>query len=75
MLWLVAAASFGFYLAEFPANYVTTYAGLASVMIALVFLYLTATIFLFGGEFNAAMTRARRARQERRLEVTADAAS
>lgn len=75
MLWLVAAASFGFYLAEFPANYVTTYAGLASVMIALVFLYLTATIFLFGGEFNAAMTRARRARQERRLEVTADTAS
>ncbi|OYW49500.1 MAG: hypothetical protein B7Y84_18915, partial [Azorhizobium sp. 32-67-21] len=54
LLWLVAGAVFGFYLAEFPANYVTTYAGLASVMIALVFLYLSATIFVFGGEFNAA---------------------
>ncbi|MFG1399076.1 YihY/virulence factor BrkB family protein [Roseixanthobacter pseudopolyaromaticivorans] len=61
-LWLVAATVFGIYLAEFPANYVTTYAGLASVMIALVFLYLTATIFVFGGEFNAAIARARAAR-------------
>lgn len=58
-LWLVAGIAFGFYLAEFPANYVTTYAGLASVMIALVFLYLTASIFVFGGELNAAIARAR----------------
>lgn len=57
ILWLVAATSFGFYLAEFPANYVSTYAGLASVMIALVFLYLTASIFVFGGELNAAIRR------------------
>ena len=57
-LWLVGAAAFGFYLSEFPANYVTTYAGLASVMIALVFLYLTASIFVFGGELNAAIKRA-----------------
>ena len=57
-MWLVAATAFGFYLAEFPANYVTTYAGLASVMIALVFLYLTASIFVFGGELNAAIKRA-----------------
>ena len=59
ILWLVGAAAFGFYLTEFPANYVTTYAGLASVMIALVFLYLTATIFVFGGELNAAIARNR----------------
>lgn len=57
-LWLIAATAFGLYLAEFPANYVTTYAGLASVMIALVFLYLTATIFVFGGELNASIKRA-----------------
>jgi membrane protein len=57
VLWLVAATTFGFYLAEFPANYVSTYAGLASVMIALVFLYLTASIFVFGGELNAAIKR------------------
>lgn len=64
-LWLIAGAAFGFYLTEFPANYVTTYAGLASVMIAIVFLYLTATIFLLGGELNASITRARIARLER----------
>ncbi|MFG1462721.1 YihY/virulence factor BrkB family protein [Xanthobacter sp. DSM 24535] len=68
-LWLVAATAFGMYLAEFPANYVTTYAGLASVMIALVFLYLTATIFVFGGEFNAAIARAREARQRAHLDA------
>ncbi|TDT91360.1 membrane protein [Azorhizobium sp. AG788] len=61
-LWLVAATVFGIYLGEFSSNYVTTYAGLASVMIALVFLYLTATAFIFGGELNAAILRDRRAR-------------
>lgn len=66
VLWLIAAAAFGFYLTEFAANYVNTYAGLASVMIALVFLYLTATIFLFGGELNAALSRARARRAEAR---------
>ena len=39
VLWLVSAIYFGRYLAEFANNYVTTYAGLASAMIALVFLY------------------------------------
>jgi membrane protein len=40
---------------------VATYAGLASVMIAIVFLYSLAAIFIFGSEFNAALRRARRA--------------
>ncbi|WP_238120539.1 MULTISPECIES: YihY/virulence factor BrkB family protein [unclassified Xanthobacter] len=63
VLWLVGASAFGTYLAEFPGNYVSTYAGLSSVMIALVFLYLTASIFVFGGEFNAAIARDRQARR------------
>ncbi|MGQ3675232.1 YihY/virulence factor BrkB family protein [Xanthobacter sp. TB0139] len=63
LLWLVGATAFGLYLARFPGNYVSTYAGLASVMIALVFLYLTAVIFLFGGELNAAIARDRQARE------------
>ena len=42
------------YLARFAYTYVTYYAGLASAMIALVFLYVIATIFIFGGELNAA---------------------
>ena len=55
VLWLVGGIVFGRYLAEFASNYVTYYAGLASVMIALVFLYLTASIFMFGVELNAAI--------------------
>ncbi len=55
--------AFGIYLSEFARNYVSTYAGLASVMIALVFLYSLAAIFVFGGELNAAIMRARKARR------------
>jgi membrane protein len=50
---------FGAYLREFARNYVSTYAGLASVMIALVFLYVMAALFVFGGALNAAIIRAR----------------
>ncbi|WP_245566209.1 YihY/virulence factor BrkB family protein [Stappia stellulata] len=59
VLWLVSGAAFGAYLASF-ANYVSTYAGLAGAMTALVFLYLVAICFVFGGELNAAIMRARR---------------
>jgi membrane protein len=61
-LWIAASIAFGSYLAEFARNYVTTYAGLASVMIALVFLYMIASIFIFGGELNAAILGAKRKR-------------
>ena len=54
-LWLVAGVGFGRYLAEFAFTYVTYYAGLASAMIALVFLYFTASIFIYGGELNSAI--------------------
>lgn len=57
--WIGTGVGFGWYLDGFAGNYVTTYAGLATGMIALVFLYFTAVIFLFGGEFNAAIRRAR----------------
>lgn len=67
-LWVIAGAIFGSYLAEFARNYVTTYAGLASVMIALVFLYMLAAIFIFGGELNAALMRAGEARPEEKPE-------
>jgi membrane protein len=58
-LWLAAGVGFGRYLDEFSFSYVNTYAGLASAMMALVFLYWTATIFIYGGELNAARLRAR----------------
>ena len=57
---LVSGIVFGQYLARFAGNYVTTYAGLASVMIALVFLYFIAAIFVYGGELNAAIMKRKR---------------
>jgi len=59
VLWLASGIVFGRYLADFAYNYVTYYAGLASAMVALVFLYLTASIFVYGGELNAAIGRSR----------------
>jgi len=59
VLWLVCGLTFGHYLADFAYTYVNYYAGLASAMIALVFLYYSAWIFVYGGELNAAIIRAR----------------
>jgi membrane protein len=59
LLWLISGAVFGRYLATYAFTYVSMYAGLASVMIALVFLYVCACIFIFGGELNAAIVTAR----------------
>ena len=56
---LISGIVFGQYLARFANNYVTMYAGLASVIIALVFLYFIAAIFVFGGELNAAIIKSR----------------
>jgi membrane protein len=58
-LWIAVGIVFGRYLADFSYTYVTYYAGLASAMIALVFLYFSAWIFIFGGELNAAIARVR----------------
>lgn len=54
---LISGMVFGQYLARFANNYVTMYAGLASVIIALVFLYFIAAIFVYGGELNAAIIK------------------
>lgn len=67
---LAFGESFGAYLGEFARNYVSTYAGLASVMIALVFLYFMAGIFVFGGYLNAAIARERRRSRAEREKLT-----
>jgi membrane protein len=56
---LISGIMFGQYLARFADRYVTMYAGLASVVIALVFLYFIAAIFVYGGELNAAIIKSR----------------
>jgi membrane protein len=58
-LWLACGFIFGRYLSDFSYTYVNYYAGLASAMTALVFLYFTAWIFIYGGELNAAIARQR----------------
>jgi membrane protein len=62
LMWLFLGALFGRYLAEFAGAYVATYAGLASAMVALVFLYWTASIFVYGGELNAVICALRNER-------------
>ena len=61
LLWLASGVAFGAWLAGF-ADYVSTYAGLAGAMTALIFLDLISICFVFGGELNAAILR-RRARK------------
>src|SRR4029077_15760825 len=57
VLWIAAGAMFGSYLSEFAYTYVTYYAGLASAMVALVFLYVAASIFVYGGELNSVIRK------------------
>ncbi len=54
--WLLGSSLFAAYLEQF-STYVSTYAGLASVMIAVIFLYIISAIFILGGEINAAIQR------------------
>lgn len=65
-LWLLGGFAFGFYLAQFPQAYATTYGGLATAMMSLIFLYTLAVIYIFGGEINGAISAMRRAAAKRR---------
>ena len=70
--WVAGALAFARYLQEF-ATYVSTYAGLASIMVALVFLYIIAAIFILGAEINAAILKARAAAEMRKEKPKEDA--
>lgn len=54
IMWLIAAIGYSVYLANF-ANFAGLYAGLGGLFAALIFLYISAAIFQFGGEINRAM--------------------
>ncbi|MCZ2203559.1 YihY/virulence factor BrkB family protein [Bartonella sp. A05] len=53
LLWFGASIAFAQYLTMF--NYISTYAGLTSIMVAIIFLYMLSAIFILGGEMNAAI--------------------
>jgi membrane protein len=55
LLWLACGYAFGLYLDSFAGSYVSTYAGLATAMILLVFMYILAAIFLLGVEINGVL--------------------
>jgi membrane protein len=51
LAWWLAGKAFGLYITEI-ANYSTTYAGLAGIVILMFFLYIQSLIFLYGAEVN-----------------------
>jgi membrane protein len=62
LLWILGGLSFGWYLESFPSSYASMYGGLTTAMVALVFLYWLAAMFLFGGEINGTVIAAKRRR-------------
>ncbi len=64
IVWLVLAVSYSYFLAHF-ATFASTYAGLAGLIVALYFIYLSGLVFIFGGEVNRAIRLCHKARQGR----------
>lgn len=58
LIWIVASAGFAFYVANF-GSYNKTYGSLASVIIFLIWLWITNVAILLGAEFNAELQHAR----------------
>ena len=54
VLWLAGASLYGEFLANMT-HLKSTYAGLAGILTALIFLQISAAIFIFGAEINAAL--------------------
>ncbi|MGO4388032.1 YihY/virulence factor BrkB family protein [Microvirga sp. 2YAF29] len=62
LLWMLGGFGFSWYLEFYPGAYASTYGGLATAMVALIFLYTLGAIFLFGGELNGTIIAAKRKR-------------
>jgi membrane protein len=58
VLWLVASAGFGFYVANF-GSYNKTYGSLATVIVFLIWLWISNIAILLGAEFDAELQRSR----------------
>jgi membrane protein len=58
VVWLIASAGFGFYVANF-SNYDATYGSLAGVIVMLLWLWITNLALLFGAELDAELERSR----------------
>ena len=58
VVWIIASALFGFYVASF-SSYDKTYGSLAGVVVFLLWLWITNLALLFGGELDAELERGR----------------
>ena len=58
--WLGFGKAFAIYISNFSSNYVATYAGLASIMIIIGFLYTLAVLFIYFSEINETLFQTRR---------------
>ena len=58
LVWIVASAAFGFYIAHFN-SYGKTYGSLGSIVIFLVWLWISNIALLFGAELDAELERER----------------
>jgi membrane protein len=63
ILWTVAAAALTFYFNRF-ANYSLTYGSLGGVIVTLMFFYVSAIVFIYGGEINGILLARRRSRTQ-----------
>ena len=59
VLWIVLSIAFGVYVQNF-STYGAAYGAFGAAIVLLLWLYLSANAFLFGGEFNAELERAER---------------
>ncbi|HEY9564076.1 MAG TPA: YihY/virulence factor BrkB family protein, partial [Nocardioides sp.] len=58
LVWIIASAGFGFYVANF-SSYNKTYGSLAGVVVFLLWLWITNLALLFGAELDAELERGR----------------
>jgi membrane protein len=58
VLWVIASAAFGFYVANF-GSYNKTYGSLGAVITFLIWMWITNNVLLFGAEVNAELERGR----------------
>ena len=55
--WLIFGKVFAVYLTNFSSNYIATYAGLASIMIIIGFLYTLTVLFVYFSEINQILSQ------------------
>jgi membrane protein len=70
VLWLAGATLYGEFLAN-VTHVKATYAGLAGILTALIFLQISAAIFIFGAEVNAALRRRKPSSDEAQIKGSA----